>query len=111
MAHEMRSRRVVSTSSCFRPALLQMVEFRAAIIFRVSAKRRNPTFLLHSVQSGKERTWLNNKSAACGLLDSARDSQSVHLACNKGLQNQQVQGSLQNCCRLRAQDTSPIGIL
>src|SRR6266850_7056594 len=63
----------------------QAVEFRAAIIFRVSPKRRNSAFLLHSMQSGKERTWLDNKSAACDLLDSARDSQSVHLACNKGL--------------------------
>src|SRR4030095_16328232 len=51
----------------------QAVEFRAAIVFGVSPRRRNPALFLHSVQSGKERARLNDESAAGDQLDSARD--------------------------------------
>src|SRR5258707_11461660 len=75
--------------------LAQSVVFGAPVVLGLSPKRGNPTFFFHSVQGGKERAWLNNKSAACNLLDSARDSQSVHLASDKRFQNQQVQSPLQ----------------
>src|SRR5260370_35532900 len=55
----------------------QAVVFRAAVIFRVSPKGGNPTLFFHSVGSGKGRTGLNDKSAACDLLNSARNSQSI----------------------------------
>src|SRR5205807_7835607 len=58
----------------------QAVIFRAAVVLGISPKRGNPAFFLHSVQCGKKRAWLDNKSAAGDLLDSARDSQSMHFA-------------------------------
>src|SRR6266567_2557088 len=67
----------------FPAGLGQAVVFRAAVVFGLSPKRGNPTFFFHSMQGGKERAWLNKKSAAGDLLDSARDSQSVHLAADK----------------------------
>src|SRR5260370_26652864 len=45
------------------------------------------------------------------LLDSARDSQAVHLAGDKRFQDQQVQSPLQECCRFRLQSMPPIGSL
>ncbi len=45
------------------------------------------------------------------LLDSARDSQVVHLASDKRFQDQQVQSPLQKACRSRLQSTPPIGSL
>src|ERR1700687_860847 len=89
-------------------SLGQAVVFRAAVVFRISPKRGNPTLFLHSVEGRKEGAGLNNKSAACDLLDSSRDSQSVHLASDKRFQDQQVQGPLQKGCRFRVQDISPI---
>src|SRR5713101_130898 len=71
-------------------SLSQAVVFRAPVVFRFSPKRGNPTFFFHSVQCGKERAWLDDKSAAGDLLDSPRDSQSVLLASDKGFQDQQV---------------------
>ena len=41
----------------------------------------------------------------------ARDSQSMHLAGDKRLQDQQVQSLLLKGCRFRVQEMSPIGIL
>src|SRR5580700_2616521 len=93
----------------FLSSLGQAVVFRAPVVFRFSPKRGNPTFFFHSVQCGKERAWLDNKRAAGDLLDSPRDSQSVLLACDKGLQDQHVQSPLQEGCRLRVQTISPIG--
>src|SRR4029077_6570910 len=84
----------------------QSVVFGAAVVLGLSPKRGNPTFFFHSVQGGKERAWLNNKSAAGDLLDAARDSQSVHLGGDKRFQNQQVQSPLQEACRFRAQRIS-----
>src|SRR6266849_7758328 len=85
----------------------QAVVFGAAVVLGVSPKGGNPTLFLHSVQGGKERAWLNNKSAACDLLDPARDSQAVHFAGDKRFQDQQVQSPLQEACRFRAQTMSP----
>src|SRR3982075_2059847 len=95
-------------SLCFDFELLrssfgQAVVFRAAVVLGLSPKRGNPTFFFHSVQGGKKRAWLNNKSAAGDLLDPARDSQSVHLAGDKRFQDQQVQSPLQKACLFRAQ--------
>src|SRR6267143_6078712 len=87
----------------------QAVVFRAAVVFGLSPKRGNPTFFFHAVQRGKERAWLNNKSAAGDLLNPARDSQSVHLAGDKRFQDQQVQSPLQKACLFRAQSTPRIG--
>jgi len=81
----------------------QAVVFRAAVVLGVSPKGGNPAFFLHSVQCGKERAWLDNKSAAGDLLDSARDSQAMHFSGKKRFQDQQVQGSLQKRCRFRIQ--------
>src|SRR6266704_5098677 len=89
----------------------QPVVFSAAVVFGVFPEGRNPTLVFHSVQSGKERARLNIKRAPCNLLDSARDSQAVHLASDKRLQDQQVQRSLQKRCLLPAQKISPIDIL
>src|SRR4029077_20906191 len=89
----------------------QSVVFGAAVVLGLSPKRRNPTFFLHSVQGGKERTWLNDKSAASDLLNPARDSQSVHLAGNQRFQDQQVQSPLQKACVFRAQFMPPIDSL
>lgn len=63
------------------------------------------------MQRGKERAWLNNKSAAGDLLDSARDTQAVHFAGDKRFQDQQVQSPLQKAGLLRAQGMPPIGSL
>ena len=57
-----------------RPGFGQAIVFRATVVFGVAPKRGNPTFFLHPVQAGKERAWLNDKSAARDLLDPARDS-------------------------------------
>ena len=89
----------------------QAVVFRATVIFEVSAKRGYPTLFFDSVQSGKERAWLNDKSATADLLDSPRDSQSVHLASDKRFQDQHVQSPLQKSCRFGVQDVSPIDAL
>src|SRR5260370_30113238 len=78
-----------------RSSFSQAIVFRAAIVFGVSPKRGNPTLFFHSVQGGKERAWLNHKSAASDLPDPARDSQSVHLASDERFQDQQVQSPLQ----------------
>ena len=45
------------------------------------------------------------------LLDSARDSQAVHLAGDKRFQDQQVQSPLEKGSRFGMQDSSPIDIL
>src|SRR5437660_610566 len=89
----------------------QAVVYRSAVVLGVSPKRGNPAFFLHSVQGGKERSWFNNKSAAGNLLDSARDSQSMHFSGKKRFQDQQVQSPLQKSCRFRVQDVSPIATL
>src|SRR5882762_1496884 len=89
----------------------QSIVFGAAVVFGLSPKRGNPTFFFHSVQGGKERTWFDNKSATCDLLDPARDSQSVHLAGDKGFQDQQIQSPLHEGRRSRAQEISPIDVL
>src|SRR6267143_5678558 len=92
-----------------RSSFGQAVVFRAAVVLGLSPKRGNPTFFFHSVQGGKERAWLNNKSAAGDLLDPARDSESMHLAGDKRFQDQQVQSPLQKACLFRAQSTPRIG--
>src|SRR5713226_7520304 len=89
----------------------QTVVFRAAVVFGVSPKRGYPTLFFDSVQSGKERAWLNGKSATGDLLDSPRDSQSVHLASDKRFQNQHVQSPLQKGRWFGVQDVSPIEAL
>jgi len=63
------------------------------------------------MEGGKERAWLNDKSAAGDLLDSPRDSQPVHFAGDKRFQDQQVQSALQESCRLFFQKGAPIDIL
>src|SRR5204863_9770531 len=92
-------------------SLGQAVVFGAAVVFGLSPKRGNPTFFFHAVQGRKERARLNHKSAAGDLLDSARDSESVHLASDQRFQDQQVQSSLQKSCGFSVQETSPIGVL
>src|SRR5467141_2381499 len=89
----------------------QSVVFGAAVVLGLSPKRGNPAFFFHPVQGGKERAWLDNKSAAGDLLDPARDSQSVHLAGDKRFQDQQVQSPLQKACLFRAQSVPPIDSL
>jgi hypothetical protein len=89
----------------------QAVVFRAAVIFGVSPEGGDPALFFHSVQRGKQRAWFNNKCPACDLLDSARDSQAVHLASDKRFQNQHIQSPLQKCCRFRIQEISPIDSL
>lgn len=89
----------------------QATVFRAAVVFKVSPKRGNPTFLLHAVESGKERAWLDGKCAVNGLLDSTRDAQSVRLASDRRLQDRHVQSLFEECCRFRVQDLSPIDAL
>src|SRR6266404_2566222 len=84
----------------------QAVVFSAAVVLGVSPKGANPAFFLHTVQGRKEGAWFNNKSTASDLLDSARDSQSMHFAGKKRFQDQQVQSPLQKSCRFRAQDAS-----
>src|SRR5579862_3767870 len=46
----------------------QAVVFCAAVVFGISPKRRNPAFIFDTVQSGKERARLNEKSATSELL-------------------------------------------
>src|SRR5271168_4972303 len=79
----------------FLTRLREAVVFGAAIVLGFSPKCCNPIFFFHDEQRGKERAWLNHKSAAGELLDTARNSQSVHLAGAEGFQNQQVQSPLQ----------------
>jgi len=45
----------------FPSRLGQAVVFRAAVIFRVSPERRNPTFFFHAVQGGKREPGLTIK--------------------------------------------------
>src|SRR5438045_2885780 len=67
-------------SELFPSRVGQAIVFRAAVVLGVSPKGGNPTFFFHSVYSGKERSWLNNKSAACNLLDSAPDRVGIRVA-------------------------------
>jgi hypothetical protein len=61
----------------------QSIIFGAPVVFGISPKRGNPALFLHPVEGGKKRAWLNDKSAAGELLDSARDSQAMHFAGEK----------------------------
>src|SRR5713101_50586 len=89
----------------------QTAVFRAAVVLGLSPKRGNPAFFFHSVQGGKERAWLDNKSAACDLLDSAGDPQAVPFAGDQRFQDKQVQSPLQKRCRFRLAVKDAIGLL
>src|SRR5262249_40139362 len=52
------------------------------VSFRFSPEGRNPALVLHAMKSREERARLYDKGASGDLLDPARDSQPVHLACN-----------------------------
>src|SRR5580704_3935076 len=85
------------------PRLRQPVEFCAAIVFGVAPEGGDPAFLFHAMQRGKERAGFHVESAGGGKLDPARDSQTVHFASDEGLQDQQVQRSLQKGGGFRVQ--------
>src|SRR5580704_5310363 len=55
----------------------QAIVFRAAVIFGISPKGRNPAFVFDAVQGGEERAGFNVESATGELLDTARDAESM----------------------------------
>jgi hypothetical protein len=63
------------------------------------------------VEGWEQRAGFDIKGAAGDLLDSARDSEPVLLAGDKGLEDEQIQGSLKEGCWFRFQSFSPIEIL
>ena len=82
----------------------EAIEFCAAVIFGVAPEGRDPAFFFHAVEAGKERAGLYGESAAGDLFDPAGDPEAVHFAGDQGLEDEHIQGALQERCGFGTQD-------
>src|SRR5688572_11955140 len=84
----------------------QPVVLRAPPVLGLAPGRLQPACLLHAVQRREERPRLHLEGAAGDLLEPARDAEPVHLAERERLQDQQVEGPLEQ--RGRGRHPPPI---
>src|SRR5215208_7483774 len=75
--------------------LRERVVLRAAVVLRLAPPGGEPPRLLHPVEGGEEGAGLHDVGPAGDLLDPARDAEAVHFAERERLEDQQVEGALQ----------------
>src|SRR5712671_4978016 len=73
----------------------QRIEFRPSVILRFAPLRRNPTFCLLAVEARIKRPLLHNQHLCRSLLDALGDGVTMHRPGGEGLENEQIQGSLE----------------
>jgi hypothetical protein len=76
----------------------QRVVLRAPIILGRLPSRIELTRLFEAMQGGEQRTWLNDERAARDLFDPTRDAETVQLRSGEGLEDQQVERTMEQGC-------------
>src|SRR6185436_6152800 len=79
----------------------ELIVAGAAVVVGLAPARGEPARLLHPVKGGEERARLHHEGAPRDLLDAMGDGHAVFLAQGQGLQDQQIQGALQQVGRGR----------